>query len=374
MDIYILTDGLCETPKILTSLMQSRHPYLDQLTQYGRLGFYEPIVKNFQSNPETFVVFPYFFWLNPENNPWRSGLEFYASGVGITQYSFFCIVRIVRKEHNIFDVADPIKIWNSWTSISNIQDIDQIEEIFKKVEIFLPKCKSIKSKNRMNVWSLWAHDKNDLELMINLLQYEINKLWYNVYPMLFDSFSSRLTRLHQPKKRTSILWWCVSSLLEALQLAWVHNQQVWKDIKTKLFDYQYKHHDFDTVILPLLKEKQNTKEAFILFIKEPSRAARENISPDLKIESIIFIDELVWKILAVFKNTNTNIIVLSDHQSNIGDKKTYSWPTLYYYGNLLSKKYIQHHFSENIQFTTISQKKLVNNIKNFIIKNDNINT
>jgi hypothetical protein len=47
------------------------------------------------------------------------------------------------------------------------------------------------------------------------------------------------------------------------------------------------------VILPLLKEKQNTKEAFILFIKEPSRAARENISPDLKIESIIFIDELV---------------------------------------------------------------------------------
>jgi hypothetical protein len=61
MDIYILTDGLCETPKILTSLMQSRHPYLDQLTQYGRLGFYEPIIKNFQSNPETFVVFPYFF-------------------------------------------------------------------------------------------------------------------------------------------------------------------------------------------------------------------------------------------------------------------------------------------------------------------------
>lgn len=374
MDIYILTDGLCEDPRTLTSLMQSHHPHLDQLTQYGQLGFYEPIVKRFQNNPETFVVFPYFFGLNPKNNPWRSWLELYSSGVDITQYSFFCIVRVVKKEHNIFDVADPTKIWSSWTSISHIQHIEQIEQIFKKVEKFLPKCKSIKSNNRLNVWSLWANDKNDLFLMINLLQYEINQLWYNIYPMLFDEFSLKSTKIQHSWKTTSILWWCVSSLLEALQLAWVYDHQLWIDIKDKLFDYQYKHHNFDTTILPLLKEKQNTKEAFILFIKEPSRAAREETSHDLKIKSIVFIDELVWKILATFKNTNTNIIVLSDHQSNIGDKKTYSWPTLYYYGNLLLEKYVQHDFSETVKLKSISQKKLVNDIKNFIISNDNINT
>jgi hypothetical protein len=37
MDIYLLTDGLCEDPNTQTSLMQTQHTYLDELTKYGKV-------------------------------------------------------------------------------------------------------------------------------------------------------------------------------------------------------------------------------------------------------------------------------------------------------------------------------------------------
>jgi hypothetical protein len=69
--------------------------------------------------------------------------------------------------------------------------------------------------------------------------------------------------------------------------------------------------------LPVLEANQDTNQAFILFIKEPSRAARENLTNLEKKRSILFIDELVGKLLKTFKGKNVNIILLFDHQSNI---------------------------------------------------------
>lgn len=372
MDIYLLTDGLCEDPNTQTSLMQTQHTYLDELTKYGKVWFYYPVLKAFQENPETFVVFPYFFWLSPENNPWRAWLELYGRWIDISPYSSFCIVRIVKKRHNIFDVIDPTQIGKSWTGISEISHIQELCSIFKRIEVFLGSWKSIKSLNRNNVWSLCAKDKNELAHMINLLQYEVDQLWYNAYPMLFDNFSSSRNLLLS-KKETTLLWWCVSSLLEALTFVWVNDWQFCSEIKSRLFDYTYKHQDFDNNILPVLEANQDTNQAFILFIKEPSRAARENLTNLEKKRSILFIDELVGKLLKTFKGKNVNIILLSDHQSNIWNKKTYSWATLYYYGNLLTESEKITNFSEKHQAKIVSQYSLVKAIQKHIIYYDNKN-
>lgn len=77
--------------------------------------------------------------------------------------------------------------------------------------------------------------------------------------------------------------------------------------------------------------------------------------------------------MKTFKGKNVNIILLSDHQSNIWNKKTYSWATLYYYGNLLTESEKITNFSEKHQAKIVSQYSLVKAIQKHIIYYDNKN-
>jgi len=89
---------LCEDPLHETSLKKSVHPRLDVLTSYGHLGFYKPIIRDYVQNPETFIIFPAFFGLQPKSNPGRAGLELFELGHDITKLQSFCIIRIVHNK------------------------------------------------------------------------------------------------------------------------------------------------------------------------------------------------------------------------------------------------------------------------------------
>jgi hypothetical protein len=312
--------------------MSSYHPHLDALTAYGHLGFYHPIIRQYVNNPETFIIFPYFFGLHPKNNPGRAGLELFASDCNIQDFRSFCILRVIKVEHNIYDVIDDTCIGSTWTKISHINNLEAIEKIIHNIESFLQMVKFVKSPHRENVWSLGGQTNAEMEYAISLFQFELSQIGYNVYPMLWNNFI--------PQKRielctnTFLLGWGISTLIEAFRFNGIHIQQSLPDIKNQLFQYDKKRKDFEENILPFLQTHEQSDDSCILFFKEPSRSAREELNAEKKIESIVFIDKIVERLLDVFEGKPVNIIVLSDHQSNIGEKKTFPGKTLYYYGNL----------------------------------------
>ena len=366
MNIYLLTDGMCESPFEQTSLELSYHPNLDKLTAYGRMGFYEPIIRDYVQNPETFIIFPFFFGLKKENNPGRAGLELFELGHGITKFQSFSIIRIVDKGYNIFNVLDSESIGSSWTKAPKLVNVEQIQKEIDNVESLLKTVRIIKSPRRDNVWSIGGINKTDVEDAINLIQFKLSLLGYNTYAMLMNDFQYKLPHI-QKSYQTTFLGWGFSTLIEAFRFIGIHTNQTFYDIKNHLFDYIEKHRDFDENILPYLKNVVNTNESCILFFKEPSRAARENTIPDVKIEAIQFIDQIIGKLLQAFEGENINLIVLSDHQSNIGSKRTYSGPTLYYYGNLKTKINKENLFNEkSISKKVIKQQSLINKISKHI--------
>ncbi len=366
MNIYLLTDGMCENPLDKTSLLMSSHPNLDILTSYGKMGFYEPVIRDYIHNPETFIIFPFFFGLHPMNNPGRAGLELFELGNDISNLQSFCIIRVVHKEYNIFKVLNNDSIDSTWTKAPKLVNTQEIQQLIDDVESFLKTVKIIKSPRRDNVWSIGAISKADLEDAINLIQFKLNSLDYNVYAMLMNDF--KYIPYHpQSMKSMTFLGWGFSTLIEAFRFAGINIHQSFSDIKNHLFDYEKKHKDFDENILPYLIASKESDETCILFFKEPSRAAREYTTPDLKIQSIGFIDEIVGKLLNAFVGDSVNIIVLSDHQSNIGSKRTYPGQTMYYYGNLAREHSKKALFNEICATNEVlEQQDLIKKINEYI--------
>jgi len=312
---------------------------------YWELWFYEPEIRQYVDNPETSVIFPYFFWLHPLNNPWRAGLELFENWIDINELSSFCIIRVLTKEADVSKIIWDEYIWYTRTRFSEIENEDVIDDIVAQISK-IKWVSFVKSTRRKNVWSLWSKTKNDLEDCINLIQFEISKLGYILYPMMFhDRVKDDLQTVFSKK---IFLWRWYGTLIEALRFDGITIDISYQNIEKHLYDYNWKKNDFNVNILPKLESHfySNDCDSCLLFFKEPSRSAREMNSHENKIEAIEFIDTIVWKILEKFIWNDIDIIVLSDHQSNIWNKRTFKGKTLYYHWNLKIKKSHQSKFDE----------------------------
>lgn len=345
MKVYILTDGMSESPEGITSLDLAEHPNLDKLTMYGQLGFYEPVIRKYVNNPETSFIFPYFFGLHPEDNPGRVALELFELGLDISKLQSFSIIRVVKKGYNIQKVLDNECVGSTWSNAPLLgKDLPLIQNIIDEVEKVIVSSKIVKSPRRDNVWSIGTSIKTDLEDAINIIQYKLDELGYAAYAMLLNDRVA--TSVEVKEQETTFLGWGFSTLIEAFRYAGLNILQTYGDIKNHLFDYNGKLKDLNDNILPFLKSRLLSEHQAVLFIKEPSRAAREFVSHEKKIESIVFIDNLIGSLLSELEGKDVDIIILSDHQSNIGSKRTYPGPTLWYKGNLAFQRYNKTVFSE----------------------------
>src|SRR3989344_6463974 len=182
MDIYILTDGVSEDFSEKTTLEITNHPNLDRIASLGTLGLYEPTRRIFVPNPETYVVFPYFFGLNPKNNPGRAGLELLGAGIDIKEFPNCIIYRILPKEYDVrkgWDKAPKVK--------DELKTLEIIEKIKKEFADNTRTVKSIISK-KGNIWCLCSKEKESLDDYLSVLQFEASKHDLNVYPALFQDF------------------------------------------------------------------------------------------------------------------------------------------------------------------------------------------
>jgi len=360
MNIYFLTDGISEEfRKGETTLELTNHPNLDSICSRGYIGLYEPSRRPFLPNPETYVIYPFFFGLKPENNPGRAGLELIGEGVDIEKFPNLFIYRIISKDYDVR------KGWDKAPRVQNEEEVFKVIEMMK--EEFKETTRTIKSTigSKGNIWCVGSNGKESLEDYINWLQFEISKLGYNCYPALFQDYISGHSEVKRP---TTLYGWSKGSLPQALKMVGVKLNQTIDIDEIDMFNYPKKTKDFKERILPLLKIKQDKDESAIIFIKETSNASRKRTRQE-KINAIGFIDNMIGFTLEEMGG-NTNIIVLSDHQSNIGIERTYQGPTNYGYARIKDKPSRQIRFTERLAWGETqeikTQPEVIDGIEQFI--------
>lgn len=330
--IFVLTDGMCENPYAKTTLEMCKHPNLDVIANIGTLGLYEPHTRDFVPNPETYVVFPFFWGLRPKYNPGRAGWEIVEAGIDINEYQCCGVFRVIDKS---FDVREGWYAAKGYT-----KNLEKVDQIVNNVAKDLPLSRVVKSflSRTGNLWCLATKGKEAFDDFLNILQFEVSKLDMNVYSELQHN---HIPMIDKVQNNCSLLGWTIGPLLFALKSVDikidVSNTYDWI---TQIFDYDIKRADFHEYILPGLNKNLSEGTDSIIYIKEPSAASR-HIGRSDKIVSISFIDEIIGVIIDIYKGQDIQLIVLCDHQSNIGIERTFSGPTLYGYCNLIDYNVVQ---------------------------------
>ena len=333
-----------------TSLNISNTINLDKLTNVHSWS-YIPYCFNHTDHVETYFIFPNFFWIDPQKNPWRAWLELLEYWYDIKKLKSFCIIRILKKDF------DP-KLW--WMQINTKHWTDKTNTIINKTQKWVDGLIVEKSKYSKSVYCIWAKTSNIREKFIHSLQYYCWQEWLNCFPSLVQN---GIFDIKAKNKNSKIFWYAIWPLLTALKSSGIQDEQ---NIETKwsLFSFDIQRQDFEERILPSILE--SNRWSSIMYFKWPSKAARL-WNKTLKKESIEFINEIMWKLL---KNLNENdkITFLTDHQSNIWEEHSYNKPTIYWYGRVNEiRNSIPLKFNEeNIrQQNSITQKELKLRIQQF---------
>lgn len=323
MNIYFLSDGLCEDYKAFTSLEKSCHPNLDRLFTDGNTRLFEPKLANNMFHPATYFIFPHFFGMEPNLNPGRAALELIENGINIIGYSSFALFRIINSQYDVR---------NGWYEKTEPLQLDIVEPLINRVgqEKYLGRKESkiVKSKLGHNIWCVGSESEDSLEYTLNVLQYEFSKYGLNVYPTLIHNVSNSIKIPQSTTTSKHLLGWMVGPTAQALSLIGVDIDDQKCHTPEYVFHFNEKLDDFNSRILPKLKACESTgkDDDYIIYIKETSTAAKKNM-PKKKLLSISFLDRLIGSVLNELRGEETNIILISDHQSNIGIPYVYPGPT-----------------------------------------------
>ncbi|HLD42668.1 MAG TPA: hypothetical protein VJB08_01635 [Candidatus Nanoarchaeia archaeon] len=361
MNLYFLLDGLTESfGNEPTTLDIASHQYLDRISSTGKIGLYEPSTRPYVPNPETYVVFPYFFGLDPNHNPGRAGLELMRAGIDLQKFSSVALFRIIEKNY------DPMK---GWDKAPRLIGEEHLSNVLDSLSQEFPHTKTTKSNisRKGNCWCVASQGKEGLEDYLNKLQFLVSKRDLNVYPVLLQDYSPANLSTIRP---TTLYGWAVGSLVEAFNLVGVSISQNPDILENDLFQYDTKMKDFTDRVLPCIAGDSERDCSAIVYVKESSEASRKKTRDD-KVKSLKFIDDLIGETFRNLEPSHANLIVLSDHQSNIGIERTYRGPTIYSYTRMgVGKSRINLTFSEdNAAILTPrvkTQQEVIAEIESFI--------
>jgi len=366
MNIYFLSDGLCEDYHVSTSLENSIHPNLDRLFTDGEARMFEPVQANNMFHPATYFIFPNFFGMNPNLNPGRAALELIENGKDITGYSSFALFRVINSQYDVR---------NGWYEKTEPLELDLVEPLIDRVgkEKYhgIKGTIIVKSKLSHNIWCIGSESEDSLEYTLNVLQYEFSKYGLNVYTTLIHNVANSIKSPQSLTTSKHLLGWMVGPTAHAMALTGVDIEDQKYHTPRYVFDFDSKFEDFNSRILPKLKACESSgNDDFIIYIKETSTAAKKNM-PEKKFLAISFLDNLIGRVFKELSGEDTSIILISDHQSNIGIPYVYPGPS---FVCVLKKKDISTKettvFTEkNIikKFSTIlSQSECVSFVNNYI--------
>ncbi len=272
-------------------------------------------------HPATYYIFPFFFGLRPERNPGRAALELYENGIDISRFKSFAVFRVINTQYDVR---------KGWYEKTEALPLDLVSRIIARVgeEKYLDALSSaiVKSKISHNIWCIGSETEDSLEFMLNTLQYEFSLHGFNVYPTLISNVSAPVGIELGNRVRKEILGWMVGPTEQAFRLLGFVTDRQKCHTPDYVFDFEKKFSDFQLRILPTILET-NEDSVFVIYVKETSTAAKKNL-PEKKKQAIGFIDSMVGELLSSLEGTETNIIIISDHQSNIGVPYVYPGPSL----------------------------------------------
>lgn len=368
MNIYFLIDGMGEDLSKVTILDSYNFHNLNLLANIGEMGLYKPIMRKFVSNVETYVVFPYFFGLTSDSNPGRAGLELFKAGINVSEYPITSLVRIIENSYDLQALLNAQNVIDKWSNIPLLNNMMVVEniliEISNKYDI-----KFVKSNKRVNLWAIGSKNRTNYERFIAELNYKLFKINCAAYSMLYNEFSPKKTNILV--SNTYFCGWAFNSLQYAFEYIGIKDIQANEYLnRNSVYEYEAKIKNFNDFILNVLQNNVNTNNNFIIFIKEVSSAAKENINAkEKRIEALSFVDKILGSIFNHFFFKDVNLILLSDHQTNFGNKHNFDDPSIYCYSNLKKCSNKKSIFSEKEAYNEngiILQKQLIHNIYHFI--------
>ena len=319
--VYILADGLSENTARETSLEQTDHRNLDILHSSGTSFLFEPVQAKNMFHPATYYIFPFFFGLRPERNPGRAALELYENGIDISRFNSFAVFRVINTQYDVR---------RGWYEKTESLPLDLVSRIISRVgkEKYLDALSSVIVKSRIshNIWCIGSETEDSLEFMLNTLPYEFSQHGFNVYPTLISNISAPVAIERGDCARKEVLGWMVGPTEQAFRLLGFVTDRQKCHTPDYVFDFENKFGDFQLRVLPAILQAAEDS-VLIIYVKETSSAAKKNY-PEKKKQAIGFIDRMVGEMLVALQGTETNIIIISDHQSNIGVPYVYPGPSL----------------------------------------------
>jgi hypothetical protein len=305
--VYLIVDGMTETAQENSTLSLARTPVIDGLINgQSRIGFYQPVISPWDSEPKTDIVIPHFFGLPAPHSPGRTVLELLDNGV-VIKTSLHCLELKIRFLSQINE--------ENWVNLKQVPDslMSIIGSELKKVlrgDHFV-----ISGATESGARILLYHeDENWLGGAKSIISTTCNVHGLVVVDGLKNYASKEFLIFQYNQKHVLFSGWAKGSLRGALRFCGLEINDYARK-RGDFYDWNQYYRNFDEWIVPRLLNGPYFQRC-VFYTKETSFAARRGDKKN-KREAIEFMDIILGRFLSVFPDQMFNIVVCNDHAADI---------------------------------------------------------
>lgn len=309
---FFWADGIAETV-FPTSLESAALNTIDRLTASADLGFYEPIIAPGTDKPQTDIVIPYMFSVEPWQFNGRAALELVDTGYIPPAGNWVGSIRLAEA------TSGNDLNWRNHPPLSfnTIQTI--LESIRRETQGYPLRLIASPFASHQNMLILSSENRLVIEELIAKTQFVAETLGMT----FVDEAIIKFRKLPLSPHKIFFAGWSHGSLRGSFRLI---GAQV-NENRPALFDYLAYQNDLSRLVTNILPSVLNKYDFFVFFLKETDTASHNN-SRSKKIKALEFFDHIVEKVVEVMPN-DALIIVLGDHPTNLGAPSASCGPTPY---------------------------------------------
>ena len=306
--VYLIVDGMTETVAENSTLSVARTPSIDGLiNDQSDIGFYQPVISPWDTEPKTDVVIPHFFGLPAQYSPGRTALELLDNGIAI-ETSLHCLELKIRFQSQIHE--------ENWVNLRKVPDSlmvlveAEMKRILGNSDHFVI-SKATESGARI---LLYHKDEQWLQGARSVIVSVCNGHGLAVVDGLKNSFGKEILAYQHNQRNVLLIGWAKGSLRGALRFCGLDVNEFTRK-RDDFYNWSQYYRNFDEWVVPRLLSGPFYQK-YVLYTKETSFAARRGDKTN-KREAIEFMDTILWRFLSVFPNQTFNIVVCNDHSADI---------------------------------------------------------
>lgn len=293
---------MSETGFDKTTLFKAHTPYINKLIPRSNTGLYLPVLQKGALNPQTDIVIPYMYFVEPDEFAGRASLELLDFGTPPSINNWVASFRVkLLQESRLTPDLNNQEQFLGWINSLSILSFHFAPYSAKK-----------------NILVSEHKEKDFLENAIFNIQRTLKN--YDVILSDVEIFQYKKPRISD-QLNICFVGWSRGSLRGNFRLIGASINEY----TPPLFDFQAYKHDMQENIKNKLPSLIERYDIFVFFVKETDTASHLN-RQDLKIKAIETLDWTLGQTLP-FIPVNSVITVLADHPTNLGSPSSNMAPT-----------------------------------------------